>query len=181
MRSLMRQHTINQEQYFWEQPKCRNDIRHKNAHCPQPIRRISNSEISSYDRLLWDSTLDHKIRTTDSSTLGTNLAFPVTLERVAKSPRYRMRCLSLRRCASSDYCGNPCGQQRSQSGDSSRRCNTRHTEQVRNASHRQARSESILMTPGRSAEACTAGTMKVSPTNGDAGRPVGRWRPAFCR
>ena len=37
-----------------------------------------------------------------------------------------MRCLSLRRCASSDYCGNPCGQQRSRSGDSSRRCNTRH-------------------------------------------------------
>ena len=35
-----------------------------------------------------------------------------------------MRCLSLRRCASSDYCGNPCGQQRSRSGDSSRRCNT---------------------------------------------------------
>ena len=36
-----------------------------------------------------------------------------------------MRCLSLRRCASSDYCGNPCGQQRSRSGDSSRRCNTK--------------------------------------------------------
>ena len=36
-----------------------------------------------------------------------------------------MRCLSLRRCASSDYRGNPCGQQRSRSGDSSRRCNTR--------------------------------------------------------
>ena len=36
-----------------------------------------------------------------------------------------MRGYSLRRCASSDYCGNPCGQKHSRRRDSSRRCNTR--------------------------------------------------------
>ena len=35
-----------------------------------------------------------------------------------------MHGYSLRRCASSDYCGNPGGQKHSRSGDSIRRCNT---------------------------------------------------------
>ena len=60
-----------------------------------------------------------------------------------------MHGYSLRRCASSDYCGNPGGQKHSRSGDSSRRCNTRGAKSLTDPLTIACRRSGSLLVPPR--------------------------------